>query len=214
MRYGFAIMWLGATVSFGCSERTLDSDRAARLISDLDQFKREAHFTIQTGVPFQSAFRCQSQAAVASMPLNRFAVERGWVRYEAREALLGFGTKTSCPALALTATGEAASARWNRGRVAAASVDGAAWAIPIGGRELLAVTKLTTAPDESTQVEFDWKWTPNETGTALRESLPKAGALFDQTRKGRASCRRSDNGWRCQLGMWTTPADALGELPL
>jgi hypothetical protein len=132
------------------------------------------------------------------------------VRYETREAILGFGTKTSCPAIALTPAGQAASAQWTRGHDV--SSEGIAWAVPIGQRELVGVTGITAAPDESTQVEFDWKWTPNETGLALRKSVRDANVFFDQARKGRASCRRSDDGWRCQLGMWMTPAEALGEL--
>jgi hypothetical protein len=213
MRYRLAVIWLTTTANLACSGGALDGERAAGLIGDLDQFKREAHFRIQTGVPLQSAFKCLAQEEVSRVPVNRFAVDRGWVRFEPRAAVLGFGTKTSCPAMVLTPSGVAASAGWTRGRTTTPGSDGASWGVPIGRRELLAVTKLTAAPDDSMQVEFDWRWTPNETGTALRQSVTKAGALFDQIRKGRASCRRLDRGWRCQLGMWTTPADALGELP-
>jgi hypothetical protein len=211
MRHRIGLVLLAATTSIACSERTLNRDRAASLIGDLEQFTREAHLTIRTGVPLQTAFECESQADVERTPVNQFVVDRGWVRYETREAILGFDTKSSCPAMALTPAGEAASAQWTRGRVA--SGEGIAWGIPIGRRELVGVTAFTTAADESAQVEFDWKWTPNETGTALRQSVPKADALFDQVRKGRASCRRSDDGWRCQMGMWTTPAD-VGEFQL
>jgi hypothetical protein len=211
LRHRLGLVLLAAAASVACSEPTFGSDRAASLITGLDQFKREAHFTIHTGVPLQSAFQCISQAEVDRTPLNQFLVERGWVRYETREAILGFGTKASCPAIALTPAGEAASAQWIRGR--GASSEGTAWAVPIGRRELLGVTGLTTAPDGSAQVEFDWKWTPNETGTALRKSVRNANVFFDQAKKGRATCRQSDDGWQCQLGMWMTPADALGEFP-
>ena len=211
MRYRLGLVLLTAA-SVACSERTLSPDRAASLISDLEQFKREAQFTIHTDVPFRSVSRCLSQAEVERAPLNQFVLERGWVRFETREATIGLRTTASCPAMALTPAGEAAAAEWTRAR--AGSSDGTAWAVPIGRREFLRVTKLTTAPDGAAQVEFDWKWTPNETGTALRRSIAKANGLFDQVRKGRASCRRSDGGWRCQLGMWMTPSDALGEIPL
>lgn len=110
--------------------------------------------------------------------------------------------------MALTPAGEAASATWTRRRLP--SDEDVAWMVPIGRRELLAVRELSEAPDGSTQVEFDWKWTPNDTGTALRKSVAEANVFFDQTRTGRASCRRPDGGWQCQLGMWA-PADALGE---
>lgn len=213
MRYRLGVIALVGAAGAACSNGPLDAEHAGRLISALEQFKRESRFTIQTGVPLQSAFKCLSQEQIANVPANRFVIDRGWVRYETREGNLGFGTTASCPALGLTASGQAASAGWTRGRAGIARGDGASWAIPIGARKFLAVTKLTTASDESAQVEFDWKWSPNETGTVLRESFPGAGALFDQTRKGRASCRRTEDGWRCQLGMWTTPADALGELP-
>jgi hypothetical protein len=138
---------LAATTSVACSERALTPERAASLITALEQFKHDAHFTIHTGIPLQSAFKCQSQAEVDRTPLNQFVVERGWVRYETRDAILGFGTKSSCPAIALTPAGEAASAQWMRGR--GASGEGTAWAVPIGRRELLGVTGLTTAPMDS-----------------------------------------------------------------
>src|SRR5436189_4424829 len=82
---------LVATVSLACSERTLTSERAASLIADLDQFKREAYFSIETGVPLQTAFKCLDQAQIARAPLVSFGVERGWVRFESRETVLGFG---------------------------------------------------------------------------------------------------------------------------
>ena len=48
MRRRLVEILLVPTVSLACSERTLTAERAARLIGDLDQFKREAHFTIET----------------------------------------------------------------------------------------------------------------------------------------------------------------------
>ena len=93
----------------------------------------------------------------------------------------------------------------------AASSQGTGWAVPIGRRELLGVTDMKEAPDGSTNVGFDWKWAPNETGTALRNTVPKASAFFDQTRKGRAACRPVGDKWRCELAAWSTAADGLGE---
>jgi hypothetical protein len=207
MRHRLALVMLAATANCACSQRTLSSERAASLITGTDGFKREAHITIQTDAPLQSAFKCLTQAEVERIPLHRFAVERGWVRYEARDAILGFGKTASCPAITLTSSGEAASATWTRGRVAS-SPQGVAWSVPIGRREFISVTGLTTAPDESTQVEFNWKWTPNDAGMALRKSIQGANLFFDQRRTGRASCRRLDQDWRCQLALWTSPDDA------
>jgi hypothetical protein len=209
MRYRLGLVLLTAA-SVACSERTLSPDRAASLISDLEQFQREAQFTINTGVPFRSVSRCLSQAEVERTPLNQFALESGWVRFETREATIGLRRTELCPAMALTPAGEAASVEWTRAR--AGLREGTAWVVPIGRREMLRVTDLTTTPDGAAQVEFDWRWAPNQTGTALRKSIAKANVLFDQVRKGRASCRRLDDGWQCRLGMWATPADALGDL--
>jgi hypothetical protein len=105
MRDRLALIILTAATDCACSQGTLTSERAASLITGADGFKREAHFTIQTGVPLQSAFKCLARAEVERMPLNQFAAERGWVRYEAREAILGFGKSASSPAIALTPTG-------------------------------------------------------------------------------------------------------------
>ena len=198
---------LAAAATCACSRDTMNSERAASLISGTDEFQREAHFTIQTDAPLQSAFECVSQAEVERMPLHQFAVERGWMRYEVRIAGLGFGKTGSCPAMALTPTGQAASATWTRGRVASVP-EGVAWSVPIGRREFIGLPRLTTAPDESTLVEFDWKWTPNDTGMALRQSVERANLFFNQKRTGRASCRRFDEGWRCEVALWTSPADA------
>ena len=207
MRHRHALVMLAAVATCACSQETLNSERAASLITETDGFKREAHFTIQTDAPMQSAFECLAQAEVERMPLHRFAMERGWVRSETRKARLGFGKTASCPAMALTPAGQAASAAWTRGRVAAAP-EGVAWSVPIGRREFVGAPKLTTAPDQSTQLDFDWKWAPNDAGMALRQSLVQANLFFDQKRAGRASCRRFDEGWRCELALWTSPADA------
>jgi hypothetical protein len=207
MRRRLVLVMLAVAATYACSQDELSSDRAASLISGTDGFKREAHFTIQTDAPIQSAFECFAQAEVERMPLSRFAVELGWVRYEARKASLGFGKTASCPALALTPAGQAASTAWTRGRVASAP-EGVAWSVPIGSRELIGSPTLTTASDESVQAEFDWKWTPNDAGMALRQSVEPASLFFDQKRTGRASCRRFDEGWRCELALWTSPTDA------
>ena len=206
MRHRVALV-VFVSVTCACAQDTLSSERAASLITSADRFKGEAHFTIQTDTPMQSALECLAQAEVERMPLHRFAVERGWVRNETRNASLGFGKTASCPAMALTPTGQAASAAWTRGRVAAAP-EGVAWSVPIGRREFVGAPKLTPASDESVQAEFDWKWTPNDTGIALRQSVERASLFFDQKRTGRASCRRFDDGWRCELALWTSPADA------
>jgi len=208
MGHRLALVLLAATTGFACSESTLSAERAASLITALEGFQREAHFTIHTSVPLRSTFTCLTRAEVERAPLNQFAVAQGWARYETREANFGLGGKASCPAMALTPGGETASATWARGRVP--SDEGVAWMIPIGRRELLGVRELSEAPDGSMQAEFEWKWTPNDKGTALRKAVTGANAFFDQTRTGRASCRQSDDGWQCQLGMWA-PADALGE---
>src|SRR5688572_25383180 len=126
MRHRLALVMLAAAATCVCSRDTMNSERAANLISETDEFNREAHFNIQTGAPMQSAFECLAQAQVERMPLHRFAVERGWVRYEARNASIGFGKTASCPAIALTPAGQAASATWTKGRVAAAP-EGVAW---------------------------------------------------------------------------------------
>ena len=211
MSHRLRLMLLAAAISAACSDQTLTSDRVATLIGELDAFKREAFLTIRTGVPFQSAFECQSQADVASVPSNRFVVDRGWVPYETREGSFGFGARARCPAMALTPAGQAASAQWTQGRIASGA--GVAWRIPIGRRDFVTVREPTTRADGSSQVEFDWKWTANETGRALQESVLSAKAWFDQPRQGRASCRRLDDEWRCQLAMWRTPAEAGGFQP-
>ena len=209
MKYSTALLSLAALVNFACSDGALTAKQAGDRIGELDEFKREAHFTLRVDTPLQSAFKCFSEAEAANVPINRFVVDRGWARYERRDGNFGFGTTASCPAIGLTPSGEKASAGWRRERTGL----GTLWAVPIGQRELVTVTNLTRSSEGSTQAEFDWKWVPNETGSALRQSVPSAQTFFDATRKGRASCRRLDDGWRCQLGMWTTPADAGDALP-
>jgi len=208
MNHPIALLSLAVLVNSACSSGPLTATQAGDRIAELDEFKREASFTLRVGTPFQSAFKCYSEAEVANVPINRFVVDRGWVQYERRDGNFGFGMKDACPAMTLTPSGENASAGWRREQ----SGGGTIWTVPIGQRELVSVTNLTTTSEGSTQAEFDWKWAPNETGSALRQSVPSAKALFEATRQGRASCRRLGDGWRCQLGMWTTPADAFGAL--
>src|SRR5437879_2801694 len=197
MRLRIALVLAAIAITTACSERTLSAERAGSLIAALDGFRRDAHFTIATGLPFQSLSRCLSQNEIEQRRLNEFVLKQGWVRYESREAFVGFGTKASCTAFALTPGGMAASAQWAKGR--SASGQGIVWIVPIGRRELVRVTKLTAAPDGSTQVEFDWKWTPNDTGVARQMATPNASTFFAQTKKSRASCRRADDRWRCVL---------------
>lgn len=211
MKHRLALLLLAAITSAACTDGALTSEAAARVIRDLEPFRRQAHFRIQTDVALQSVFRCLTQAEVERTPLTQFLVERGWVRFEMRDAAVGVGVNASCPAMALTPTGKAASAQWMR--APSASGAGTTWSVPVARRELLDVTGLSSRPDGSVQVEFDWRWTPNEIGAALGKSIDKANALFEQVRRSRASCRRSDEAWGCQLAMWTTPADA-GELSL
>ena len=99
------LLLLTATTAFACSDRTLNADRAADVIRELEQFKREAHFTVRTDTPLQTAFRCENRADIERVPIHQFVVDRGWGRYETRDAILGFGTKSSCPAMVLTLAG-------------------------------------------------------------------------------------------------------------
>lgn len=193
-------------VGSACSESATGPDRAKAVISDLEPFQRAARFVIQTEVPLQTAFECLTRAEIERAPVTNFAIRRGWVQFESREASLGFGVKKACPSLTLTAAGKAASAEWTRNRTGTA--DGLAWAVPIGRRELASVTNFTTAEDGAAQVEFSWKWSPNDTGNALRAIVPQADAFFSQIRTGRASCGGATGDWRCQLAMWKTPGDA------
>jgi hypothetical protein len=52
-RVGVALF---VAVSVSCSARSLSPDRAAALIAALDEFGREAHFSLETDVPLQTAF--------------------------------------------------------------------------------------------------------------------------------------------------------------
>ncbi|MGE3341842.1 MAG: hypothetical protein AB7L71_00285 [Vicinamibacterales bacterium] len=111
--------------------------------------------------------------------------------------------------MVLTPAGEIASRQWTSRP--AMSSDETVWLIPIDRRQFVDVIEISAAPDGSTQVEFDWTWVPNEVGAALRESAPQSSRpFFEETRRGRAFCRR-DNEWRCQLGIWATSADAIGQ---
>lgn len=166
---------LVVSVHLACSGG-ITRDQAARLIAANDSFTTVAHFAILTDAPLVSICTCQKQADLERTPLNRFLVQRGWVRYETRRAIVGLQQTTSCPAIVLTPAGEVASAPWKQ-RPGPTRV-GTEWIVPIGRRELVGVTGLTNAPDGSTEVMFDWRWTPNETGTALRTSVPETDRFF------------------------------------
>jgi hypothetical protein len=66
MKFGVGVGLLVASMSLACSERTLNRDSTATLISALDAFKREAHFRIETGVPLQSTFRSDARQAASA----------------------------------------------------------------------------------------------------------------------------------------------------
>jgi hypothetical protein len=73
---------------------------------------------------------------VASVPSNRFVVDRGWVRYETREGSFGFGAKARCLAMALTPAAQVASAQWTQGRIGS---EGVAWIAPRSAQQAWAV---------------------------------------------------------------------------
>jgi len=99
MKYLLASMSIAAVLNCACSDGALTAEEAGEHIAGLDGFKREAHFTLRVNTPFQSAFKCFSESEVASVPINRFVVDRGWARYEQRDGNFGFGARGSCPAL-------------------------------------------------------------------------------------------------------------------
>jgi hypothetical protein len=137
------LLLVGVSVHLACSGG-FSRDGAARLIAAHDSFKSVAHFTIVTDAPLTSVFTCMKQADIERTPLNRFLVERGWVAYETRRAIVGIRQTASCPAIVLTPAGEAASAHWKQ-RPGTTGV-GTEWTVPVGRRELVGVTGFTTAP--------------------------------------------------------------------
>jgi hypothetical protein len=201
--------------AIACSHRPLDRKRTGEIISHLYRFKVQAFYSFATGQPITKgtfAFACVAQADAERAPANALLVELGWVRFEARTALIGFNDRANCPALVLTEQGRAASAAWkSRAGVPAGST---VWSVPVGERTFLEVTGLTAAPDGSTLAEFTWKWTPNGTGDTLKRTLDKARAFFDRTRQGSASCQLWDDGWSCRLANMGASFEDVGSLEL
>lgn len=78
MKYRLGVISLALTMGAACSDGTLDSERAARLIGELDQFKREARFTIQNGCSASVCVQVPDAAADrerSSQPIRR----RSWM---------------------------------------------------------------------------------------------------------------------------------------
>lgn len=209
MRYAPGVLLLAMLASGSCTERELTRGRASELIQALDGFTRVAYFTIPVAVPFRSTFNCESQTSVERDPLHHFLVKSGWVRYSTQRTIVGIRQTAECPVFLLTPAGERASSGWTRAR--SPSAEETYWTVPIGRRTLTAVTGLTAAPDGSTLVAYEWKWTPNDMGRTLQEAVPKAQDFFARKRSARASCRQWDDGWRCELGLWMHPEEAFGE---
>ena len=57
MTHRIGLVLLAVTTSAACSERTLSAEQAASLITALEQFKREAHFTIRSATTRTGAGR-------------------------------------------------------------------------------------------------------------------------------------------------------------
>lgn len=65
--------------------------------------------------------------------------------------------------------------------------------VPLAKKELTAVTNVTANASNEPVVEFEWKWIPNEVGSAFQ-----SGPLFDRysrPQKARATLLRSGSEW-------------------
>lgn len=87
------------------------------------------------------------------------------------------------------------------------------WTVPVGTRELIELTSIEEA-DTDAQVQFTWKWKPNEVGQHFdiseqvpqsaprwkRKSNPKLRSEFPF--KGTAELIRTGNGWEVKTIQW------------
>jgi hypothetical protein len=88
------------------------------------------------------------------------------------------------------------------------------WTVPVGTRELIELTSVEEADTDTAQVQFSWKWKPNEVGRHFdiseqvpqsaprwkRKSNPRLSSEFPF--KGTAEVGRTANGWEVKSIKW------------
>ena len=216
MRRILGILLATVFATNACSDRGLSRSRAEQLITSHDTFKAQAFFSFTTEMGFTKgtiASACLGQADVERDPATAMLLKSGWVSIDTRPTAIWIGRQANCPALVLTPKGQEASARWQSRPTGIGQ--GWSWSIPIGERKLVEITGLTQGPDGATYAELTWKWNPNSMGEQLQASaLPKAKEFFELTRRGRASCRLWDDGWRCKMDHIGTRFEDAGQFPV
>lgn len=88
------------------------------------------------------------------------------------------------------------------------------WTVPVGTRELIELMSIEEAGTDTVQIQFTWKWKPNEVGRHFdinetvrqsdphrrRKSNPRLSSEFPF--KGTAELSRTGNGWEVKTIKW------------
>lgn len=87
------------------------------------------------------------------------------------------------------------------------------WTVPVGTRELIALTSIEGAGTDTVQVQFTWKWKPNQVGRHFdehaqhsdrhwgRRSNPRLSSEYPF--KGTAELSRTGNRWEVKTIKWS-----------
>jgi hypothetical protein len=113
----------------------------------------------------------------------------------------GFVSKRSYLDIQLTERGRQEAAQWEAIEEPYYSAGGSStqpvawWRIPVGGHEFIRLGKVGTAKKqigkETLDVEFFWRWQPNEIGAAFDTTGTAFGALPEKARQSAARIRMS-----------------------
>lgn len=65
--------------------------------------------------------------------------------------------------------------------------------VPLAKKEIVAVSAPQLLPDGKAQVTIDWRWLPNEIGSALKTGL--VAQVFAKPHRAKAMLMASDGAW-------------------
>ena len=65
--------------------------------------------------------------------------------------------------------------------------------VPLAKKEIVTFSAPQPLPDGKVQVAIDWRWLPNEIGSALKSGL--VAQVFAKPHRAKATLMASDGGW-------------------
>jgi len=178
-------------LSLGCNDTgpikgNLNRSGAARLLNESKRLKETKVLTLHMNPPTSCESITKDDPIREMKSLNLVSYQNK--NLTVGQGMFAMGMKNCI--VELTEEGKRMSSGWKFTK-AINQFDIDKWEIPIAKKSLVEVTGIIGGDKEQAQVEYTWKWVPNELGEKLNNLRPSL-----ELQKGRAAFRKYDDGWR------------------